>query len=159
MKGSFVDAPPDKVLVITRMLDAPRDLVYRVWTEPEHLMQWWGPKDWTTTSYSQDLRVGGQWRARISGPDGTAFWHEGVFREIVEGKRLVFSHAWVYDDGRRSIETEVRVTFSDAGARTKLTFEQGVFDTTLNRDNHAVGWNGCMDNLERYLSVRAGEAK
>lgn len=142
----------ERVLRITRVFNAPRDLVYRVWTEPEHLTHWWGPKDFVVRSYDLDVRPGGRWHACIESPKGEVYRHEGVYGEVTPPERLVFSHAWVYEDGRRSIETEVTVTFVDLGNRTEVRFEQGVFDTAENCRNHFGGWSECLDNLTAYLA-------
>jgi uncharacterized protein YndB with AHSA1/START domain len=135
-------------LAITRVFDAPRSLVFRVWSSPEHLMRWWGPKDFACTLAKTDFRPGGAWRTSIRSPEGTDYGASGVYREIDEPERLVFTFAW--DD---SDETLVTVTFQDHGGQTKLTFRQTPFDTVDSRDSHREGWGECLDRLEAYLAT------
>ena len=116
-------------LVITRIFDAPRSLVFQVWTDPAHAKHWWGPRGYTTLSCEIDLSPGGAWRVRSRHTDGAETVEQGVFREIVEPERLVFTHYWVRQDGSTSAETLVTVTFVEADGKTTLTFRQTGFDT------------------------------
>ena len=81
----------ERVLVIERLFDAPRSLVFKVWTHPEHLMRWWGPHGFTLPSCRIDLRPGGVWRFCMRSPEGNNYWQQGVYREIMEPERLVFT--------------------------------------------------------------------
>jgi uncharacterized protein YndB with AHSA1/START domain len=135
-------------LAITRIFDAPRSLVFKVWSTPEHLMRWWGPKDFACTLAKTDFREGGAWRTSIRSPEGTDHGAQGVYREIIEPERLVFTFAW-----DESSETLVTVTFEDHDGRTKLTFRQTPFDTIESRDSHQEGWSECLDRLEAYLAT------
>ncbi|RJG46925.1 SRPBCC domain-containing protein [Mesorhizobium sp. DCY119] len=143
---------PGHELLITRVFDAPRSLVYRVWTTPEHLFRWWGPKDFTAPSIAMDFRPGGAYRATIRSPEGNDHIMAGVYQEIVEAERIVFTFAWE-TDGERGLETLITVTFADQGGKTKLSFHQAPFDTVENRDSHNEGWGQCLDRLAAYLSV------
>ncbi len=138
--------PSDRVLVITRVLDAPRARVFRAWADPQQARQWMGPRGFTATHLEQDARPGGSWRLCMR-PDngGRDLWQGGVFREIVEPERIVFTFAWDQEDGTRGPETLVTVTFAEQDGRTRLTFRQAVFDTTENRDSHQWGWNSAFD--------------
>jgi uncharacterized protein YndB with AHSA1/START domain len=82
----------DRELLITRMLNFPIDLVWEVWTKPEHIAQWWGPNGFTNTISEMDLRPGGQWNLVIHGPDGTDYKNKSIFKEIVPYKKIVFDH-------------------------------------------------------------------
>jgi uncharacterized protein YndB with AHSA1/START domain len=144
--------PAERELVITRVLDAPRSLVFKVWTQPEHLVRWWGPKGFTAPTCELDLRPGGAWRACIRSPEGTDHWMQGVYREIVEPERLVFTFAWENDQGEPGHGTLVTVTFADEDGKTRLTFHQAVFETVESRDSHHGGWSECLDRLEDYLA-------
>ncbi len=87
--------PPDasdREIVTTRVIDRPRDLVWRAWTEPDHLSQWWGPNGFTNTFHEFDLRPDGEWRFVMTGPDGTDYKNKSFFREIVPPERLIFDH-------------------------------------------------------------------
>jgi uncharacterized protein YndB with AHSA1/START domain len=110
-RNSPIAEPAERVLVITRVFDAPRSLVFKVWTQPEHLVRWWGPRGFTTPSCKMDVRAGGAYRTCIRSPEGKDYWMRGVYREIVEPDRLVFTFAWEVEEGQPGHETLVTVTF------------------------------------------------
>lgn len=147
-----ISAQQKRELIITRIFDAPRSLVFKVWTQPEHFSCWLGPKDFTATSCQMDVRLGGTYRACIRSPEGTDHWMQGVYREIVEPERLVFTFAWEDEDGKPKHETLVTVTFLEHESKTKLTFHQATFESVEGRDSHLVGWSECFDRLEVYLT-------
>lgn len=138
-------------LEISRIFDAPRSLVFRAWTSPEHLARWWGPKDFSAPSLSMDFRPGGKYRHAIRSAEGTDYWMRGVYREIVEPERIVFTFAWEEDASSPAAETLVTVTFEDHGGKTRLTFRQEPFDSVQQRDSHAEGWGECLDRLLAHL--------
>jgi uncharacterized protein YndB with AHSA1/START domain len=141
-----------QALTITRVFDAPRALVYQMWTQPHHMKHWWGPPGYTTLSARMDLRKGGFWRTHSRKYDGTEVAEQGVFRQIVEGERLVFTHAWEEADGSLGHETLVTVTFADDGDRTIMTFHQGDFITIESRDGHLEGWGLSFGMLKEYIN-------
>lgn len=145
-----VDASPDRELVITRFLAAPRRLVFRAWTEPERLVRWWGPQGFLLTSCRMDPRPGGAFRFVMRSPEGVEHPHRGVYHEVVEPERLVFTFAWE-DEGRPGHKTLVTVTFAEEGDGTRLTFRQAVFALAADRDSHEEGWTECLDRLAAYL--------
>jgi uncharacterized protein YndB with AHSA1/START domain len=145
-------ASTDRELVITRIFDAPRSLVFSVWTKPEHLMRWWGPHGFTTESCEMDLRVGGAWRLRMRSPQGRQDRQQGVFREIVEPGRLVFTYAFEDETGKPGHETVVTVTFADIGGKTQLTVHHAIFETIIVRDDHVRGWGEALDRLTEYVT-------
>ncbi|WP_037309933.1 SRPBCC family protein [Amycolatopsis orientalis] len=141
-------------LTITRLLDAPRELAFRVWTDPDHLAKWWGPDGFSTTSCTVNLTEGGRWRTCMS--DGeTELWASGVYHEIVPPERLVFSFAWE-EEGARGHDTLVTVVLADRDGKTEMTFHQEIFETVAERDNHVEGWQSCFARLTTYL---AGKTK
>jgi uncharacterized protein YndB with AHSA1/START domain len=142
----------DRELVIKRVFDAPRELVFKAWTDPEHLKQWSAPQGFTIPVAEGDLRPGGKWRSMMRKPDGTELWLGGVYREIVEPERLVFTHAWDDKNGRPGHETVVTVTLVERDGKTEMTFRQGLFDSVESRDGHQGGWTECFDRLEELLS-------
>jgi len=144
--------PAERELLITRVLDAPQSLVFKVWTEPEHVARWWGPKGFTAPSLEMDVRPGGAWRACIRSAEGTDYWMQGVYREVVEPERLVFTFAWEDDRGKPGHEMLVTVTFADQGGKTRLSFHQAPFESIESRDSHQSGWSECFDRLEGYLA-------
>jgi uncharacterized protein YndB with AHSA1/START domain len=145
----------ERELVITRIFDAPRRLVFKMWTEPEHLVRWWGPSGFTTISGRMDVRTGGVWSRSMRAPDGRVIRKHGVYREIVMPERLVFTY--VTDDpvGNPGPETLVTVTFTDLGGKTRLTLHQGGFESVLAGEAHHGGWTSCLDRLAEHLSANA----
>lgn len=141
----------DRELVLTRLLDAPRELVFRAWTDPEHVSHWWGPTDFTVPSIRMDVWPGGSYRACLRSAEGAEYWVQGTFREIVVSEQLVFSWAWEDDDGKPDHETQVTVTFEDVGGKTLMTFRQAVFESVESRDSHEAGWDECLDRLAAWL--------
>jgi uncharacterized protein YndB with AHSA1/START domain len=115
--------PMERELVITRVLDAPRDLVFRAWTDPIHMARWWGPKHFTNRVEQMDVRPGGAWRIVMCAPDGAEHPAQGVYREIVPPGRLVFTNDAVDKDGNVIIGGFTTVTFDDQDGKTKLTLE------------------------------------
>jgi uncharacterized protein YndB with AHSA1/START domain len=82
----------EREIVSTRLIDASRDLVFKAWTDPHHLVQWWGPKGFTNTFHEFEPRPGGRWRFVMHGPDGRDYQNESVFAEVVRPERIVFDH-------------------------------------------------------------------
>lgn len=143
----------DRDLVITRIFDAPRALVFKAWTDPVHAKHWMGPRGFTATHLEGDLRPGGAWRMCMRRDDnGEELWQGGVHREIVEPERLVFTFAWDKEDGSRGHETLVTITFAEHQGKTTMTFRQAVFESVGQRDGHRGGWNSAFDRLEEYVA-------
>jgi uncharacterized protein YndB with AHSA1/START domain len=111
----------NRELVTTRVFDAPRELVFRAWTEPKHLTKWWGPNGFTTTSLEIDVREGGAWRLVMHGPGGKDYPGEFRFVEIAGPERLVLEHVTLP-------KFRLTVLFEDIAGKTKITFRQ-LFDT------------------------------
>lgn len=122
-------------LTLTRTFDAPRDLVWKAWTDPKYVAQWWGPKDFTIPVYRMDFRVGGKFHYCMKTPDGQEFWGGGEYHEIVPLEKIVFSMYFADADGNKvqpeaiGIEHKAdadafdSVVFEDAGeARTTVTY-------------------------------------
>lgn len=146
--------PSDTELVITRIFDAPRSLVFDAWTKPEHLEKWqMSPRGMTVTTEKSDIRPGGEYSVTMSAPDGSAHRLRGVYREVVPPSKLVFTHAWLDADGNLGKDTVVTVTFEEQGAQTLFTLRQTGFGTVASRDGHAAGWNSGIDKLDEYLST------
>lgn len=143
-----------RTLVITRDFDAPRALVFRAWTQPEHLAQWWGPRGFTLPSCELDLRPGGAYRFKMKPPEGDPVWWHGVVREVVEPERIVLTSAIDRADGTRiSGETILSVTLEEIAGKTRLTLHQGVFETAAIRDDHSNGWNSAFERLAEHLAA------
>ena len=144
--------PAERILTLTRIFDAPRRLVFKAWTEPEHVMRWWGPHGFKVISCKMDFRAEGTWRLCMRGPDGADTWQHFVYREIVEAKRLVFTYAFEDARGVTGHETLVTVTFTNEGTKTKFTLHQAVFETAVVRDDHVRGWSEALDHFAEYLT-------
>ena len=142
---------PALELHITSLFDAPRALVFELWTDPNHLIHWWGPRGFRTLSCALDLRPGGPWRIHTRAPDGMEFSEYGVFHEIVAPERIVFTHG--FDIPGKSPGRPVLATaqFTEENGRTRLTFHQGVFAAIEDRDGHEEGWSSSFDLLTDYL--------
>ncbi len=149
---SSVSVLQDDELLIERIFDAPRDLVFAVWTDPKHLMNWWGPKTFTPIGIQQDFRVGGTYRFGMKSPEGREIWKTGVYQEIVPGERIVMTFRW--EDGAWDVDNLVTVTFvSMASGRTLLRFHQAPFKTVEARDSHTQGWTSLLEKLAAYLET------
>ena len=109
----------DREIAATRIFDAPRELVWKAWTDPKQIVQWWGPNGFTTTTYEMDVRPGGIWRLVMHGPDGRDYPNRITFLEVVEPERLVFRHGG--GDDVEPVNHETTVTFEALGKKTKLT--------------------------------------
>lgn len=125
-----VAAKSTREIVTTRVVDAPRDRVFRAWTDPDQLARWWGPKSVTNAVDEFDLRPGGVWRFVTHAPDGIDYQTESVFVEIVEPERIVFTHV----TGPRF---SVTASFEDVGGKTRITFRQ-LFESATHRDKVAA---------------------
>jgi uncharacterized protein YndB with AHSA1/START domain len=106
----------DRELIATRVFDAPREMVYRTWTEPGHLSNWWGPKGFTITTHMIDVRPGGVWQYMMHGPNGDDYDNKITYIEIVSPERIVYSHG----DDKDDEQFRVTVTFTEQDGKTEL---------------------------------------
>jgi len=140
-------------LTIRRVYDAPRALVFQMWTDAEHLKNWCCPTGFTIPFSEGDIREGGSFRTCMRAPDGVDHWLGGVYTEIIKDQKIVFTHAWQDAAGNSDHETLVTITLADAGdGRTTLTLHQAYFLTEASRAGHEGGWNETLDSLAEYLS-------
>jgi uncharacterized protein YndB with AHSA1/START domain len=119
-----------KVMLGSRLIDAPRELVWLVWTDPKHLSQWWGPNGFTTTTGAFDFRPGGVWRFVMHGPDGRDYENRITFDEIVKPERLRYHHGG--GDDVEPVQFRTTVTFEDIGGKTRVTL-RGEFPSAEER--------------------------
>ena len=142
-------------LIFNRLLSAPRELVFKVWTDPEHVVKWWGPTGFTNTNHGMDVSENGVWRFTMHGPDGVDYKNKIVFLEVKEPERLVYKHS--DDEGPEQIHFHVTITFEAQGNKTNLTMRM-VFDTKeelekVARDFGAIeGAHQHIARLEAYVS-------
>jgi uncharacterized protein YndB with AHSA1/START domain len=129
---SNLDLEQDPRSIIgTRVLDAPRELVFSVWTDPKHLAQWWGPNGFTTTTHTFDFRPGGVWRFVMHGPDGRDYQNRITFDEITPPERIVYRHSG--GDDVEPVQFTQTVRFEDLGnGQTRLTWH-GRFPSAAER--------------------------
>ncbi len=158
LRNSSTIEQAERTLIIERVFDAPRETVWKAWTDPRHAAQWWAPKGFTVTSLHMDVRPGGVWRRCLRSPEGTELIKRGTYREIVEPERLVFTYADEDTDGKPGHETLVTVTFADLNGKTRLTLHQAVFGTVGSRDAHQSGWAGSLERLAEYVAEEIAEA-
>ena len=154
----------EQALVITRVFDAPRELVFKAWSEPERLMRWWGPKGFTTPVAKIDFRVGGTFLNCMRAPDGKDYWNTGVYQEIVVPERIVCTDSFADEKGNVvpashygmagefPIEMLVTVTFEDQDGKTKMTLRHAGMPAGENPDGANVGWNESFDKLVEELA-------
>jgi uncharacterized protein YndB with AHSA1/START domain len=118
----------DRELLITRTLNAPIDLVWEVWTKPEHIVQWWGPNGFTNTITTMDMKPGGEWNLVMHGPDGTDYKNKSIFKEIILHKKIVYEH----DSSPKFTAT---IQFEEDGEQTYLR------------------WHMLFENREQFIQV------
>ena len=147
----------DRELMITRVIDAPPAKVYKAWTDPELLKQWFAPKPWTTPEARLDVRPGGSNCVVMRGPDGVEFPNPGVYLEVVENERLVitdaYTEAWVPSE--KPFMTLI-LTFEDLGGKTRYT-ARVLHWTAADRETHEkmgfhTGWGQCTDQLTELVT-------
>jgi uncharacterized protein YndB with AHSA1/START domain len=142
--------PTKAELLLTRTFDAPRTLVFKVWTDPKHVAQWWGPRGFTTKIHQMDVTPGGVWRYAMHGPDGNEYPFNGVYLEVVSPERLVFDGS-IHASPEQRVWTEV--TFAEREGKTEITVHQLYsFESEATR-GAPIGWNQQLDRLEEFLAT------
>ncbi|HKQ78766.1 MAG TPA: SRPBCC domain-containing protein [Blastocatellia bacterium] len=155
--------------VISRVFDAPRDLVFKAWTEKERLTHWWGPKGFTMRSCKLDLRPGGVFHYGMRAPNGAEMWGKWVFREVLAPERLVFVSSFSDEEGNTvrapfsfdwPLAVLSTVTFTEHEGKTTITMralplnametERQSFESMF--ESMKNGWTGTMDQLTDYLT-------
>ncbi len=151
--ANLVTEPADRVLKITRIFDAPRSLVFKAWTDSEHIARWWGPRGFKSDVIKNDLRPGGAYRIHMLGPDGD-HWTQGIYREVLPPERLVMVGSWADAQGNPTRpETTLTLLFEDLGGKTRLTLHNAVFESVTARDLHQGGWTSALDCLAEFLAT------
>lgn len=139
----------DTELRLERLIAAPPERVFALWTEPALLVKWWGPDGYDVPASALDVRPGGNWRTTMRSPEGKRVTVSGAYRAIEPPSRLVFTWAWEDEKGMRGHETEVTVTFAAAPGGTRLVLVQKEFESKDSRDRHGQGWSSSLDCLVR----------
>jgi uncharacterized protein YndB with AHSA1/START domain len=149
----------EREVTITRTFDAPRALVFKAWTDPQHLAQWWGPKGFTSPVCEFDAHVGGALRIHMRGPDGTVYPMKGVIRELVAPERLVFSSVATDTAGKHLLEQLTTVTFVEQNGKTTMTMHSRAVAVAEAGVGHLqgmeVGWTQTVDRLGDFLARSA----
>jgi uncharacterized protein YndB with AHSA1/START domain len=147
-------------LVLTRIIDAPRETVFKAWTDPKLLKQWFAPAPWTTPVVETDVRAGGASLIVMRGPDGNEFPNRGVYLEVVKNERLVFTDAFskAWEPSAKPFMTVV-LTFEDAGGKTKYTARVKHWNQA-DREAHEKmgfhqGWALCAEQLAGLVEKRS----
>jgi len=147
----------DRELVLTRLINAPREKVYRAWTQPELLKQWFAPKPYTTPIVEMDVRPGGSAYFVMRGPDGKDLPNRGVYLEVVPNEKLVSTDAYVtaWEPSEKPFMTLI-LTFEDEGGKTRYTARVRHW-TVADREAHEKmgfhqGWGLCTDQLEALVA-------
>jgi uncharacterized protein YndB with AHSA1/START domain len=159
--------------VISRTFDAPRDLVFEAFTDPERMKEWWGPKGFTVIHSKMDLRPGGIYHYGMRAPDGKTMWGKFVFREIVRPERIVFVNSFSDEAGGMTrhplsptwpLELLSTFLFTEQDGKTTVTIhwvqldptaeERATFDS--GQDSMRMGWGGTLDQLAAYLATAKG---
>ena len=152
-------------VLITRTFDAPRELVFRAWTDPEQLAQWYAPHGCTIAFRTLDVRPGGAFHSVIHTPDGKDCWCSGVYAELVAPERIVYTMAVADAEGNRVSptaagmdpewphETTVTVTFAEHDGRTTLTLHQTVDESIAKRTGAHPSWLQMLDRLDEQLAT------
>ncbi|KAB2940485.1 MAG: hypothetical protein MPEBLZ_02976 [Candidatus Methanoperedens nitroreducens] len=150
-------------LVITRIFDAPRELVWKAWKDPELMKRWWGPKNFTAPVIKIDFRIGGKYLYCMRSPEGQDFWSTGVYREIVEPERIVCTDSFADEKGTKvspshygisgdwPTEFLVTVTFEEHEGKTKMTLRHAGIPPGQMSDMAEAGWNESFDKLAESL--------
>lgn len=110
----------DREMTITRVVDAPREFVWKLWTEPEQVAQWWGPDGFTTTIEEMEVRPGGVWKHTMHGPDGTDYPNKSTFIEVVKPERIVFKHGGS-KEASQGVSFRATWTFEEAENKARVT--------------------------------------
>jgi len=157
-----------KELTITRIFDAPRELVWKAWTEPERLMRWWGPRGFTSPVCKIDFRVGGVYLNDMRSPEGKDYWSTGVYREIIPLERIVVSDSFADENGNvvpgtyydmtadLPLELLVTIAFEEHEGKTTLTLRHAGFPPGEQWDGARQGWSESFDKLAETLREEKG---
>ena len=151
-------------IVITRIFNAPRELVWKAWTEPERVMRWWGPRGFTSPVCKIDLRVGGKYLYCMRSPEGKDYWSTGVYQEIIPPEKIVATDSFADENGNVVPAThygmspdfpltlQVTVTFEEhEGNKTKMTLRHSGTPSGEMSDQTEAGWNESFDKLAESL--------
>jgi uncharacterized protein YndB with AHSA1/START domain len=154
--SAVADGAAPRPLIITRDFRAPRERVWRAWTQPDALIRWHGPGFYAAAEIRADVRVGGAWRAclKSDNPEDVVLWQSGQYLVVTPPERLEFTFAWEtpgHEDGP-GVQTHVIVRLEAlANGSTRMHFSQTGFLSVKSASSHSAGWNGTFDRLAEFL--------
>jgi uncharacterized protein YndB with AHSA1/START domain len=161
MATGNVMANKEQELVFTRVFDAPRELVFRAWTDPKRVAQWWGPHGFTNPVCELDPRPGGAIRIHMRAPDGNVYPMTGVYQEVVEPERIVFTSAALDDKGNPMFEVLTTVTWAEQGGKTKQILRARVIKMSPQAAPYIAGmeqgWTQSLERLTAYVAAQSKE--
>jgi uncharacterized protein YndB with AHSA1/START domain len=142
----------DRELILTRLLNAPIGLVWEVWTNPNHIKNWWGPNGFTNTIFTMDVQPGGEWDLVMHGPDGTDYKNKSVFIEIIKQKKIVYEHI-------STPKFTTTISFEELENKTMLTWHmlfetKEQFEQVVKTFKADEGQKQNADKLEKYLAIQ-----
>jgi uncharacterized protein YndB with AHSA1/START domain len=139
------------------MINAPQDLVFKAWTDQEQIRQWWGPEGFTNPVCIWNAQPGSTIRIEMRAPDGVVYPMDGLFREVIEPEKIVFTSIALDPEGNYLFEILNTVLFSREGNKTKLTMHAQVTNVTDQAEPYLAGmdagWNQSINKLEKYLAA------
>jgi len=162
-KNNVIEERKKQEIVIVRVFNVSRELVWQAWTDPGHFKQWWGPKDFTSPFCEMDFRVGGKYLNCMRSPKGRDYWSTGVFKEIIPLEKIVYTDSFSDEKGNIvsatyygitadfPLEMLVTVTFEDLDGRTKMTLEHIGMPVGPQSEGAQQGWNESLDKLAESL--------
>jgi uncharacterized protein YndB with AHSA1/START domain len=139
-------------LEIKRFINALRDCVYAAWTDPAQLKEWFGPENVRTRNFTADARIGGKYRWDLINEEGEDMTISGEYRELVPGKKIVFTWKWDDDEAWKYTSSVVTVELSDCDGGTELRLIHEKLPSEESRDRHNEGWNSVIDRLEKFFN-------
>lgn len=158
-KGNTGEVTADsRELMLTRLIDATPDKVYRAWTEPALLVQWFAPRPWSVASAHTDVRPGGSSVIVMRGPDGNEFANKGVYLEVIPNQKLVFTDAYVeaWVPSEKPFMT-VELSFENEGGKTRYTARVKHWTVAVREAHEKMGfhsgWGQCTNQLEELVSI------
>jgi len=139
-------------LEIKRFINAPRARVYAAWTDPAQFKQWWGPEGVQTRNFTSDACVGGKYRWDLLNQEGEEMTVFGEYRELVPGKKIVFTWQWDDDEAWKNVSSVVTVELVDRDGGTELRLIHEKLPSEESRDRHNEGWTSVLDKLEKFFN-------
>lgn len=154
-RSNDVESVSDREIMMTRVIDAPREVVWKAWTDPARILKWWGPTGFTTTTRRMDVRAGGEWRFVMHGPDGRDYVNRITYLEVVKPERLVYKHGGDVDC--EPVNFQVTVEFEEAGASGEQTLlsMRMVFPSSSAREFVMREYNALEGAKQTMLRLRA----